>query len=380
MRFILLCLCVLLFGNGTAWAQRDKLPKTKIKTAKAKKSKGTPGIDPPTRMQGSYTKKTDWANYEGEAPMRSSYNKRTDWANFEGTPRMISTFQRVSLFKNFTSVGLGVGQSNYYGDFSSYRALGATVIKTTRYNIGAHYQRNITEKLATRIGFSFISLMGDDQNFYQVDQVKYSRGLHFRNNIKEVSLQGVYAFQRGTLEKTPDARTSRLVPFVFGGVALFTNNPKAKEPISEGSKWITLRDLYTEGQATFGTKPYKSLGLAIPFGLGFKKRLNDNFDLSLEGSFRYTLGNTGKYIDDVAKTYATGSTASPLTKLMTERSGESTFVRNGKDKDLGYLTPVNTAQPRGNNRQDIYFTSVIKLNYYLYKSRKNLCPTEEIED
>jgi hypothetical protein len=371
MRFLPIVFFCLFASQSISFGQKSKLYKPKDK------SNGQP-----TRMQGSYTKKTDWANFKGVEPMRSTYTKRTDWANFEGTPRMISAFQRNSVFRNYTNVALGAGQSNYYGDLSSYRAFSPSIVNMTRWNISGHYQRHISQRFATRINLSVIKLVGDDANLLNVDNSKYTRGLHFRNNIKEVSLQAVYSWDRRNNDG-PEGRKSGLVPYFVGGIALFSHKPQAKLPTTLGTGWVNLREQKTEGQGSITSdQEYSSIGIAVPFGMGFKKRISNRFDLSIEGQFRYTLGNTGKYIDDVAKNYIPNSFkagGSPQQQL-SFRGNESILMFKEVVRNTSATSIPNPNPPvgqRGNNRQDIYFTSVIKLNYYLFKPTLNKCPVEE---
>ena len=64
----------------------------------------------------------------------------------------------------------------------------------------------------------------------------------------------------------------------------------AGNPMPNAGEWVDLQPLGTEGQhsdqqegdANYGTKPYKRLQIAIPGGIGARFRLNEVFDISAE--------------------------------------------------------------------------------------------------
>ncbi len=69
------------------------------------------------------------------------------------------------------------------------------------------------------------------------------------------------------------------------------------------AKKFFLRGLGTEGQGNAAypdRKPYGSMGICLPFGVGAKYAINPRMNIGVEISHRFT--NTD-YLDDVSKTY-----------------------------------------------------------------------------
>ena len=87
--------------------------------------------------------------------------------------------------------------------------------------------------------------------------LQYIRNLHFRNDLKEFAITGIYNF-------IADGRNSnaraKFTPYVFGGLALVAHSPEAitlrsefgSVTITDLSKWVKLQPLHTEGQGQPG--------------------------------------------------------------------------------------------------------------------------------
>jgi len=134
-------------------------------------------------------------------------------------------------FIPYSSVTFGVGSSHYYGDVAGYRrAIRATYIMP-RWNAGLGYTRQFTPHFAARALFTYARIAGDDYTFNRdnVEKyvIQYARNLHFRNDLKEFALTGIYNF-------VADGRNSnvraKFTPYVFGGVALVAHSPEARTP------------------------------------------------------------------------------------------------------------------------------------------------------
>ena len=132
-------------------------------------------------------------------------------------------------------------------------------------------------------------------------------------------------------------------------------------------------------------------------GVGVKYRLNRNWDLGIELSYRYTLSD---YLDDVSGNFANSAdlqAQSPLAASMGNRSLEKIAARTGKDRTQGvinYLTakgfydPASPYDPftltsipgfsdktdlRGNPKyNDSYLLTTVKLIYHIPNKIK--CP------
>jgi hypothetical protein len=300
--------------------------------------------------------------------------------------------QRLGAFVPYSTVGVGVGTSNYYGDMAGYRRPVQSTFGMLRWSVGANYTRHFTPRFAARAAFTYARIAGDDFTMnskpkYESD-VRIARNLHFRNDLKEFSVVGIYKL-------IPDDRNfEHRKPFgayLFGGLGLTAHNPKAKEPFSEDGKgsWVKLQPLGTEGQGLPGyDKPYSLVQLVVPMGLGLRYKINSRIDIAAELGFRFTFTD---YLDDVAGNYATGLDNAAAT--FSNRSGEPFTARKGVDRTealnkllsyapssnaingLAYAQELNSpGGVRGNSptTNDTYMFGMIHINYILPSQIK--CP------
>jgi hypothetical protein len=292
---------------------------------------------------------------------------------------------------------VGIGTSSYYGDMAAYRRPVQSTFGMIRWSAGVNYTRHFTPRFAARAAFTYARIAGDDFTMnskpkYESD-VRIARNLHFRNDLKEFSVVGIYKL-------IPDERNyEHRKPFgayLFGGLGLTAHNPKAKEPIpiggGEGS-WVKLQPLGTEGQGEAGyNKPYSLVQLVVPMGLGLRYKINSRIDIAAELGFRFTFTD---YLDDVAGNYAAAvylPANSPAGKFA-NRAAEQFTARKGVDRtqalnklqsfssNVNTLGPFVYAQslnypggPRGNSpsTNDTYMFGMIQINYILPSQIK--CP------
>ena len=301
-------------------------------------------------------------------------------------------------FVPYSTVGFGVGTSNYYGDMASYRRPIPSTFKMMRWSVTGEYTRHFSPRFGARASLTWARIAGDDYKMNRSGRTYhpgfYARNLHFRNDIKELSAVGI-------LKLIPDSRSYDRRPefgaYLFGGVALFAHNPKARLPIPDGEtekqRWVSLQPLGTEGQGREGyEKLYSLVGFAIPVGVGLRYKINQKFDIAAELGFRFT---TTDYLDDVSKNYPDpgvfASGADPaLAQQLSNRSMERVPARF-PDKDrteilrnyLGlepgqdpyaYIQGGGFEVIRGNNakQMDAYMTGTIKVVYTLGSPVK--CP------
>lgn len=304
-----------------------------------------------------------------------------------------SSGRKNKNFIPYSAVSLGGGHANYYGEFASYRQI-LSPFNSIRWNASMAYTRHFSPKFSARIGLTFARLVGDDYNFKDDAnrQLQFLRNLHFRNDVKELSIVGVYDLYHGG--KNFQFRT-KLVPYIFGGLALFAHNPQAKTPVDFGNEWVDLKPLRTEGQGLPGyAKPYSLVNLAVPIGIGVRYRLSEKFDLAAEIGLRYTFSD---YIDDVGGNYPnTNDLESDLARAMSSRSLEQIAAYSGGDRTDGVRNYLITnfgfpatgdpfAQPlppdtfgniRGTNtRKDSYLLTTFQIRYII--SGKVKCPGKE---
>ncbi len=299
--------------------------------------------------------------------------------------------RRKTPFEQYSTVNFGLGTSSYVGELAPYRSPVNTLFKMMRWNVNGSYTRHFTPHLAARLGLTWARIAGDDEFYNRGGKPFpsfYVRNLHFRNNVKELSLVGIFKL-RG--DGRSANRRAAFSPYLFGGVAVFAHNPKAKVPefYEDNTKWVALQPLGTEGQGQPGyAKPYSLVSYSIPFGAGFTWRINSEWNVGIEGGFRFTGSD---YLDDASTTYPDPNVLkNDLARDMSNRTREEISARTGRDRTKivqGIVLPNDPsadpfAQPisgydvgdfRGNAaRKDAYILTSITVSYILPSKIK--CP------
>jgi hypothetical protein len=208
--------------------------------------------------------------------------------------------QQFTKRKQYNSVGVTLTAMNYFGDITPKPSIPSLRFGATRPNLGVTITHRFTPIISGRAGLSYGRITGSDNKAADQNdsdaKYRYNRNMNFRNDIAELSFVGIVDLipNRNNYIKRPD-----FVPYVFGGVAGYAGNPKGevtddnRSGLSKGS-FIALQPLKTEG------KSYNKAGIAIPFGVGARYKLNKSFDLGFEIGFRKTFND---YLDDVSTNY-----------------------------------------------------------------------------
>ncbi len=315
-------------------------------------------------------------------------------------------FSKKNKLNQYSTVGIGGGSSHYFGDLSPYGYFYYGLITNVRWNATVNYTRQFSPQLAARVGFTWARILGDDYTFSQRSIEKlyqpFLRNLHFRNDIKEFTLTGLFNLLP-QYSKGPQGR-SRIMPYTFIGFGFYAHNPQARDvatvnpatgEVSLGA-WTNLKDKQTSGQGINDTYPkaYSLIQPVFPIGLGVKVKLNEKFDLGLEGGLRITPFD---YLDDVGKTNypdpADLAVISPLGAIFANRAGEDYTARTGVSRVADFAniatnilnvagspTPATNGtlllgypnSARGTGRWDTYFTTQITLSYVISSQIK--CP------
>ncbi len=156
-------------------------------------------------------------------------------------------------FVPYSSVTFGVGSSHYYGDLAGYGKFIKSTYIMPRWNVGLGYTRQFTPHFAARAMFTWARIAGDDYTFsksnIEKNLVYYARNLHFRNDIKEFAVTGIYNFKEDGRNSTVRAK---FTPYLFGGLALVAHSPKARVPVTGADaqadrEWVSLQPLHTQG-------------------------------------------------------------------------------------------------------------------------------------
>jgi hypothetical protein len=317
-------------------------------------------------------------------------NKRI--ANFKGKK---SNFDKSKIYN---SLGFTLTALNYYGDIAPRPTRFSSDISFTRPALGIFLNHRFGPRYSFQAQLMYGNLKGSDQESADKSDVesgkyRYQRNASFRNKIIELSAVAVF-----DLFENESSYISRVAwtPYVYIGVAGFTNNPEAQAPatdlqgnaLPEAGKWVKLQPLGTEGQystldaadVNYGIKPYKTIQVAIPFGIGARFRLNQVMDFWADFGFRYTFTD---YLDDVSQNYVDlGVLKSPLSQAMSYRTGEladasETYTYTGRDGQSytvqpGYgserkgTTDGDPGNVRGSKKdRDIYMVTSLRLTYII---------------
>jgi hypothetical protein len=253
--------------------------------------------------------------------------------------------------------GISAGAAHYFGDLNTRAKLNRPKLA-----LGAFFRKQFGNYVALRVSAHFAQL-GYSDVYNTSNEFQRRRNLSFNTNIWELALQGdfnFFRFEPGTLDYA-------FTPYVTFGLGAFSYDPYA---YYQGQK-VYLRPLGTEGQgyaAYPDRKPYGTMALCIPFGVGVKYNVNEKVNVGFEVVYRFT--NTD-YIDDVSTTYVDPAIfpklpdgSASLAEILNDRSNET-----GPDK-IGFVN--GTARQRGFAKQkDSYVMAEITLSFNLTSYR---CP------
>ncbi len=261
-----------------------------------------------------------------------------------------STAFKFNKEVRYATVGLSFNSFNYFGDLAPRPGKISTDLSFTKVGVGLVGNYRVGSRVFLRGAFTFGSLQGDD--FESADPKeedssdRYARNLQFRNRIYELSATAsVDLFRnRGFF-----VRRAPFTPYIFGGLAVFHHNPKAKVPeldfegksLSNAGEWVALQPLGTEGQNSKNSdiKPYRKIQISVPFGFGVRAKLNHNFDLAFEVGYRLLFFD---YLDDVSTAMPNyGDLDSDLARTLSGRAAERNAVVSGDPRDAAILATLD---------------------------------------
>ncbi len=242
-----------------------------------------------------------------------------------------------------SGIGFSAGISNYIGDLDDN-----FVPRFSTPGVGAHFIHSFSPVVSFRFSYYHGWLQASDKQG-SLNNMN-GRNLSFKTKLDEVA---AILRLKLTNYKWHSRRYAIIEPYIFGGVAFFHFNPRAKH---EGI-WYDLHSLGTEGQyLTDGNNPapYSLYQWAIPMGAGVEKNLNSNWVLGIEFGFRKLFTD---YLDDVSWNYPDKSfmmrEMGPVATALSDPSDRSKYP----DGRSGYL--------RGNPEQkDWYSYSNVHITYY----------------
>lgn len=245
--------------------------------------------------------------------------------------------------------GITAGLAHYFGDLNTRAS-----ISRPKPALGAFFRKQFGNYVGLRLSAHYAQVGFSD--IYSKNDYQKARNLSFNSNIWEVALQGDFNF----FKFVPTNPDYNFTPYITLGVGVFTYDPYA---YTNGKKEF-LRPLGTEGQLIGynGRKPYSTLAMCIPLGVGFKYNLNEKMNFSFEIGHRFT---TTDYMDDVSTTYIGVDKFAPFSTaaLLQDRS-----VEIDQDNPLG----IEGRQRGWSKQKDQYIIAEIGLTYNISTYR---CPT-----
>jgi hypothetical protein len=245
--------------------------------------------------------------------------------------------------------GITAGLAHYFGDLNTRAS-----VSRPKPAIGAFFRKQFGNYVGVRLSAHYAQVGFSD--IYSKNDYQKKRNLSFNSNIWEVAIQGDFNFFK-FIPTNPDYN---FTPYITLGVGVFTYDPYA---YTNGKKEF-LRPLGTEGQLFNynGRKPYSTLAMCIPLGVGFKYNLSEKINFSFEVAHRFT---TTDYLDDVSTTYVGANNFLPLStaRLLQDRS-----VEIDQDNPLG----IEGRQRGWSKQRDQYIIAEIGITYNISTYR---CPT-----
>jgi len=193
--------------------------------------------------------------------------------------------------------GLTLGAAHYFGDLNTRASL-----NRPKPAFGAFFRKQFGNYVALRAAVHYARVGYSD--IYSNNEYQKRRNLSFNSDIWEFGLMGDFNF----FKFVPGEPGYQFTPYVTLGAGVFSYDPYA---FLNSTKYF-LRPLGTEGQGSTtypDRKPYKSLAMCFPIGMGIKYNINRNLNFSLEVTYRYT---STDYLDDVSGTYAGSAPFPPL--------------------------------------------------------------------
>ena len=194
---------------------------------------------------------------------------------------VLSTGKQVSAQEQAITqegeIGFSAGAAQYFGDLNPNPRF-----NTPNLAFSGFFRKNFNNYVAMRVAASYAFLAySDAHNGY--NEFMYRRNLSFNTNVWELAIQGDFNF----FKFIPGSNFHRFTPYITFGVGMFNYNPYT---YYQGQK-IYLRQLGTEGQGSVAypdRKPYGSMAVCFPLGVGVKYALNTQMNIGFEVLYRFT--------------------------------------------------------------------------------------------
>jgi hypothetical protein len=288
-------------------------------------------------------------------------------------------------FNKTLSLDFGGGTAHYFGDihptnnFYSYTS-------TVRWNVSSNLIWQLSPYFSVRAGFAWVRISGDDFTFTSknmeakpqsdIYDLQFLRNLHFKNDLKEISLTGQINLSNGFSNRTSNRPNQ--TPYIFSGINAFINQPFARD------KFDVIANKKGDWTALNVSQKVSKFGVSVPIGIGIRKKLNPKFDLIAEICYRITftdalddivqspysatVGNFENRTTELIAARAEQSRASNF-NVVSNRQGFPTYggTANKLPPTIGYPNPF---PERGEAGNDSYWTTSLRIRYYFSKKIK----------
>jgi hypothetical protein len=251
-------------------------------------------------------------------------------------------------------IGVSAGAAHYFGDLNPDAHLNRPKLA-----LGVFFRKQFGNYVALRVSGHYARL-GYSDIYNTQNQFDLRRNLSFNTDIWEMALQGDFNF----FKFVPGSDYFRFTPYITFGLGAFNYNPYT---YYQGRK-VFLRPLGTEGQGSAAypnRKPYGTMAVCFPLGVGVKYSLSRNTSIGFEVVYRFT---TTDYIDDVSTVYAPDAQPHFLP------DGAPTLWYALQDRSTVTGSPIGIkGRQRGySNQKDSYVLAELTLSFNLTSYR---CPS-----
>jgi hypothetical protein len=231
------------------------------------------------------------------------------------------------------------GLSNYAGELQAEKL----PIKTMKPVVGVGFSYELSEQLYIRSNINYTSISGKDKPRNLERNLSFETHLFEINVLAEYDILNIYDY--------------KIAPYVFAGAALFNFDPFAYD--TSGRKHF-LQPLGTEGQGLSiypDRQEYSLWQFAVPFGLGIKYQVNDNFRISAEAGVRLLFTD---YIDDVSG----NNYVDDILELQKQR-GPKAVELSYRGGELPNALPYPAGAKRGSDNNDWYYWGQVRFTFRL---------------
>ena len=273
--------------------------------------------------------------------------------------------------------GLKLGGTNYLGEMGGLQEDGKDFIadiklQATRPAIGAFISYELSPQFFVGGSITYGRIMGADS--LSEAGARYTRNLHFRNDIFEVAVRGELTLLDVFDITTKSWLKTHLRAYGYLGIAGYYHNPKAQFFYDENlhdpslqqydNQWVKLAPLKTEGQEV----AYRNIGFSIPHGVGVAITHNKRYRIGFEIGWRTTFTD---YLDDASTVFANPTLmkeeGNHLGAAMSNRTYEKFDYHPNGYKHGDFAAGAIRGDPTDN---DTYIFSTINLSYVIKGQRR----------